>query len=279
MPWQCASCDTNNEAGVPRCVVCGDPVPRARPAAPQPTPTVAARPGAPGPGRAPASGSPRPASSGRRPARPAAAAPGSTRRAGRLWWLLIPAILAAALLLVDRVGGEEQGEGGRVRPTGGAGQPTVTPRPPDTLAPVPRRVGLVAVDPAAVLPDGQVTRRVAAMFDTYFAGINSGNAARVLSVFDPAGVVDRTDPAQVRRFAAGIRTTRDSEVVLRRLRVDPARPGSVTATVSFRSTQARGYGPGDHPEETCTRWLVTYTLSRAGDAYRIVRGRGQHSSC
>jgi hypothetical protein len=104
------------------------------------------------------------------------------------------------------------------------------------------------------------------MFDTYFSAINAHDFARALQFYDPAGKINPNVPKQRQTFADGVRTTADSEVTL----LSIAGTGPVQARVRFVSRQQPGYGPKARPNETCTRWDVTYRLtSPAEHQYRI----------
>jgi hypothetical protein len=150
-----------------------------------------------------------------------------------------------------------------------------TPAPTDDPAPTtpPTASGIVTIAPAVTdsrAPD------VAAMFDTYFGGINSKDYNAVGSVLDPSGSIDPSNAAQMRAVANGTRTTQDSGVSLALL--EDAGPGLLHAEVTFRSTQAPGDGPHGRPAETCTAWDIVYTLT-TGDAYRIKKSKATSSPC
>lgn len=148
-------------------------------------------------------------------------------------------------------------------PTGPA--PTGTGTAPET---VPTAVGLVDVTAVAGQGDAEA---VAEMFDSYFRGIDDGDIPQALAEYDPAGVVDPADPDQASQFARAVATTRDDGISLVGLGGDPTGRGAVQARVTFTSHQAAGYGPASDPEETCTRWDVTYILTYDRSAgYRIL---------
>ncbi|MEU4623055.1 hypothetical protein AB0G04_24165 [Actinoplanes sp. NPDC023801] len=135
-------------------------------------------------------------------------------------------------------------------------------------------VRLVTVHPAV---DDPRAADVAAMFDTYFTGINERDYRAVARVLDPAGELDPGVPGQLKAFAEGTSTSRDSDVVLRRL--TSAASGRLRAEVSFLSRQKAGHGPPERPGETCTRWDVVYVLTADGGAYRMLRGDGTNQPC
>jgi hypothetical protein len=109
------------------------------------------------------------------------------------------------------------------------------------------------------------------MFSTYFSGINQHDYQQALSVFDPSGEIDPSDPQLVRAFSDGLATTTDSDVVLSLLQ--PTGDGSVgEAKIMFQSQQGVGYGPKDDPNETCTLWNITYILDQSSSGqYQIYR--------
>ncbi|ATO13224.1 hypothetical protein CO540_04775 [Micromonospora sp. WMMA2032] len=134
-------------------------------------------------------------------------------------------------------------------------------------------VGVVAYDAVADRPAG---RGVAEMFARWFSAINSRDWRAALRTYDPAGVVDPTDPKQRRSFIHGMSETRDNNATLRAVSSSGA---ETLAELTFTSRQSPGYGPPRAPNETCTRWQVTYVLSHS-DAYgyRIIRPRYADSS-
>jgi hypothetical protein len=135
-------------------------------------------------------------------------------------------------------------------------------------------VPLVTVDPAV---DHPRARQVAAMFDRYFTGINERDYRAVARVLDPAGELDPGVPGQLKAFAEGTSTSKDSDVVLRRLTSTAS--GRLRAEVSFRSEQKVGHGPPERPDESCTRWDVVYVLTVDDGAYRMLRGDGTNQPC
>lgn len=138
----------------------------------------------------------------------------------------------------------------------------------------PTAVGIVTIDPG--VGDARAAD-VAAMFDTYFGGINDKDYGRVGSVLDPAGSVDPSDAAQMKSLARGTRSTTDSNVVLTGLG-DQTGGGLLTADVTFVSHQNPGDGPRGRSGETCTEWTIHYTVSDDG-AYRIRDGKAGSRPC
>lgn len=148
---------------------------------------------------------------------------------------------------------------------------SVTEPPTDPVTEELTAVGIVAVDPSVV--DYRASE-VAAMFNTYFSGINNKDYDAVGSVLDPAGNIDPDDSGQMAGLAHGTRSTRDSAVTL--LTLDDAGDGLLTAEVVFRSNQDVGDGPGGRRKETCTRWDIVYTLSTP---YRIRSNTASSEPC
>jgi eukaryotic-like serine/threonine-protein kinase len=157
------------------------------------------------------------------------------------------------------------------------------PPSPGTAGPAPaadqqvtRRIGIVHV--RRRIANNQQATAVAEIFNTYFSSINRHAYRRALSVFDPSGQIDPHDPAALRAFSSGVSTTRDSDVVLARIKPDNGTLAS-RAEVRFRSRQAAGYGPGDIPDARCVRWNITYELTRTpAGQYRIYRVQKEHDS-
>ena len=165
------------------------------------------------------------------------------------------------------------GQGGNTSSTGN--QPaasTTQPAPP--VQPV--QVGAVTIA-AAVAADPRA-RAVAETFNTYFSGINQQDYQTAVSVFNPNGEFNPNDPSNVNAFANGLATTTDSNVVLVKLRPYGSQPVR-KATITFRSHQAAGYGPAANPNETCTKWHLTYTLTLSSGQYFIDKSKGTNSGC
>ncbi|MEU4424584.1 hypothetical protein AB0F81_28525 [Actinoplanes sp. NPDC024001] len=238
--WICGNCGEWNADAPDGCEVCGHP--RAvRASHPYPDPEVAWIPEAADPPE-----------------------PGRGRR-------LVPALLIVVLVAALATAGVLAG-------------PRLLSSPPDRAAKEVRPVvpttenttvsRLVTVDAAVTDPRAPA---IAAMFETYFAGINEKDYAAVAEVFDPAGAFDPGDPEQMAAFSDGTATTVDSDVLL--AGVTDLADGRLRADVTFRSEQEAGNGPPGRLAETCTRWRVGYVLSRADDEYRIFRGKGVSEPC
>jgi len=130
----------------------------------------------------------------------------------------------------------------------------------------PPKVGLV--DISAVAGDPRATA-VATMFDTYFSAINDKNYDAAVQLYDPNGSINPNDPKQRQTFANGVSTTTDSAASVLSIGPDGS---TVPVHITFESHQQAGYGPKGRPDETCTRWDVTYLLSSpSAGQYRIVK--------
>jgi hypothetical protein len=184
--------------------------------------------------------------------------------------VLIGALATAAVIGGPRLmgGQREPAAATTADPTPAASYTSPTPILEDA------EVRLVTVNPAVGDPRAA---DVAAMFEIYFTGINKRDYRAVARVLDPAGELDPGVPGQLKAFAKGTSTSRDSDVVLHGL--SPAASGRLRAEVSFRSEQKAGHGPPERPGESCTRWNVVYVLTVDGDAYRMLRGDGTNRPC
>lgn len=190
------------------------------------------------------------------PAPPAVPAP---KRRTALAMLAVAGVLA---VLIGVFGSQFGGDGSALDPAPGSDSGQEVPA---GEIPSETSVGMVDVTSAS---GGLDARPVAELFDAYFQGVNSRDWETVLALYDPAGVVDATDPEQRRTFTDNMGTTMDYDVRL--LEVQSA-GSQVLARVAFRSEQARGYGPKDDPDQTCTLWDITFVLTPYGDGYRILR--------
>ncbi|WP_430789779.1 hypothetical protein [Actinoplanes sp. G11-F43] len=133
---------------------------------------------------------------------------------------------------------------------------------------------LVRIDPEVTDPRAE---KVAALFETFFTGINERDYRAVASVLDPSGELNPGEAGQMAAFAEGTSTTRDFDVVLRD--VAPAASGRLRAEVTFRSSQDAGHGPPERPDETCTRWRVLYLISTDRGRYRMVQADASTEPC
>ncbi|MDR7278132.1 zinc finger Ran-binding domain-containing protein [Catenuloplanes atrovinosus] len=255
--WRCPECGTANDASAPRCLVCDGAAPEA---------AVVAMTSLPGTHR-------------RR-----APEPSDRWRLAGIAAVVLAVLLAAGYLILDTgpesaagttapgsESGSEAGAASLAAPEAtvredapgvpDAGVPDegltwVEPSPVTEAGtayqPPPTRAGLVSIAPEAAADHRAA--EIAALFDTYFTGINAHDPTVATRVFAPGGVVDPGDATQVAAFNADTATTQDSDVWL--LAVD----GDV-ATVSFTSSQAPGYGPPERPAETCTDWRLDFLLT------------------
>ncbi len=296
--WQCPRCGTTNHVSSPACVVCGT----AQPAPPEPTTVPVSVP----PQQYPSQQYPsqqwsydpygQPAQQPPPPPPPPPSSDG--RRAVILAaCIVVTVVLAIVAVVVIRAVSNKPGTptgsatvtppatGTTPPPTGSTPTPTpapTIPSPPPTVPPstapvVPTTIGIVNVQPVATDP---ATPDVGQLFNAYFSGINGKNYPQALAVFDPAGSLDTNDSHQVASFEHGISTTTDSQVVLRSIVPDTTGDGVLDARVTFESHQHAGFGPSAHPNETCTRWDITYVLSQSGTSYLIFKAsRFSNSGC
>jgi hypothetical protein len=224
-------------------------------------------------------------------AEPYSAPPAPARQ--RQWW--VPVLVGVVVLLaigavttVVLVGRDDNGGPTGSPPTTGApttapgtgtGGPTSAPstaEPGPASPSTPSSVGLVAIDPTVSDPRAA---DVAAMFDTHFAAVNAKDYVRALSVYDPAGVINPNDSRQASDYQRAISTTSDDQIMLRSVGPDTSGRGVLAARLTFRSSQQAGYGPRERPNETCTAWDVTYTLSQPGGTYKIFAGQATSAAC
>jgi hypothetical protein len=200
---------------------------------------------------------------------------------------IFPAVVAIVLLLAGGTVAfalrDRWLPGGTASPTAGptTAAPTTagpadtgTTQPPPTAATttagpptLPAAVGSVRLDPSL---DPAQAPAVAAVFDKYFTAVNARNAGAALAVMDPGGSINQGDSGAVKRFSDGISTSTDDDILLLTLGPDSSGKGLLQARVTFRSHQDAGKGPKGRESETCTRWDVTYSLTRPGGGdYRI----------
>ncbi|WP_229072331.1 hypothetical protein [Actinoplanes sp. DH11] len=190
------------------------------------------------------------------------------------------AVLVGALAAAAVLGGPRLMDTGSDAQRPIPGRDTTRPSAPAAGIPVlentpaPAATRLVSVGPGVT--DDRAPA-VAAMFETYFTGINDKDYARVAGVLHPGGELNPDDREQWARFTDGTATAEDSRVVLRELSGRGA--GRFGADVTFRSEQEAGDGPPERPAETCTEWRVSYTITAAGGEYRILRGEGTSRPC
>ena len=189
-----------------------------------------------------------------------------------------PALVLFALLLVvlggvfiaTRSGDAEENANppvstmtARTATTTRTADPAPEPTTPEPTTPEPTTgpAGLVTIE-----QPGALAQRVAAMFETYFGGVNDGDPERALSVVEPRKNLNPSNPEHVAKFRSDISTTQDDEI---RLGAVADRGATVSAELSFRSQQDPGYGPKGRPDETCTVWTMVYTLADGASGLRI----------
>ncbi|GAA1984003.1 hypothetical protein [Catenulispora subtropica] len=153
--------------------------------------------------------------------------------------------------------------------------PTPTPTPPPP-PPVTSSVGVVQIDASLVADPRAVP--VATLFDSFFAAVTAKDFDAALALYDPNGDVDTNDAQQRAAFKKSEATSTDDQGVLKSLSPGGTGPAT-TAVITFRSRQAAGYGPSDTPEQTCSVWTLTYTLTPAGGGYLIKSATGSHTGC
>lgn len=188
--------------------------------------------------------------------------------------VLIGALVTAVVLGGPRLLGTDP-----PRPARPAAVGTVAPAPaPSVTSPVPilenESLRLVTIGPEVTDPRAE---KVAALFETFFTGINERDYRAVASVLDPAGELNPDAPGQLAAFAEGTSTTRDFDVVLRD--VSRAASGRIRAEVTFRSSQRAGHGPPERPDETCTSWRVLYLLTVDRGRYRMFQADASTEPC
>ncbi|MFG2099899.1 hypothetical protein ACGFJ5_04790 [Micromonospora echinaurantiaca] len=198
--------------------------------------------------------------------------------AGKALWgwqaglvIAILVLLMCGVGLVGRLTGSDAGSASSA-PLVRAGSSDLSSSAPAVPTASPT-VGIVVFD---AVTDQPAARAVAEMFARWFSAINSRDWNTALRAYDPAGVVDPSDPKQRRAFIRGMSSTKDSDATLRALSGSGA---EMLAQLTFTSRQSPGYGPPRAPNETCTRWRVTYRLSHSDThGYRIIRPRDVESS-
>jgi hypothetical protein len=277
--WTCANCGELNAEASAACEVCdrpretSTPPPRRVRVAPPPPP-IEPDPIEPGPIE------PGPIEPG-----PADMPPGRHRT----WAIVLAAVLVAGLIVgavfvVPRLLHSDRTPVASGTPTAGvpsaeptSAEPTsADPTPTDEPSPSPTETtGLVSVDPGVT--DGRASD-VAAMFDTYFTGVNEKDYDAVGTVLDPAGSIDPGNAGEMAGLARGTKTTQDSDITLTAM--SDSGGDRLLAQLTFQSEQAAGDGPKGRSSETCTRWSIGYTVSGATTgSYRIVKSKASSRPC
>jgi S1-C subfamily serine protease len=116
---------------------------------------------------------------------------------------------------------------------------------------------------------------VAAAFNTYFTGINTGGYATAYSVFSP----NQQARIPFNDFQAGTITSYDSSVMI--LDAQSRTDGSVLVVLGFNSLQASAQGPDG---DTCDNWTLDYAMVQASDGRWLIdsalpHGGSTHTSC
>ncbi|MCA1644886.1 MAG: trypsin-like peptidase domain-containing protein [Chloroflexi bacterium] len=97
---------------------------------------------------------------------------------------------------------------------------------------------------------------IAAAFNTYFGGINSGNYAAAWAVLSPRLRAGSNEQS----FAEGDSTSYDFGVTV--LDAQGHSPGTAVVAVGFTSLQDAAHGPDG---DTCDNWTIAYSLIKSGD--------------
>jgi Protein of unknown function (DUF2510) len=194
---------------------------------------------------------------------PAASTAQQVRRPGRGRWPIVVltfgvlAVAAVAVVIAVR-GGKVSARPAATATPPAATSPATTAPPPTSVTPsataTPTRSVVGSVDISAVA-GAPAAAGVATSFAAYFEGINARDFATAFAVLSPV-YRSRGGGLTVDRWSAGLSTTQDTDVRLTRITATAA--GATQATVSFTSRQAARDG---YQQETCTRWLIDYTLS------------------
>lgn len=161
-------------------------------------------------------------------------------------------------------------------PVSPATVPATSPSPSPPSPSPSSSIGVVSIDSSII--DDPRAQQVASMFNTYFTAISDQDYPAVLAEYDPNGSLNPNDSQEVQGFENGIATSSDSDVVLNGLAPSGTGPAT-TADITFQSTQEAGYGPGDDPDETCTDWTLTYTLTYTDGNYLIFSSTGTDTGC
>lgn len=300
--WTCDSCGEDNADGANVCDVCDRP--RTSPAggfagtrrAPI-QPAIAVYPvSSPPPPPRPEPGAP--------PQQPHAAWPDTDGRPPRtpgrrqVWAVALAAVFTAALALTAvlvlprMLSSDDSHAAATPTPPPGTASPLAADPPESTDAPTPTSAdtyveptptpsetiesteGIVHIDPS--VGDTRAAD-IAAMFETYFGGINDKDYDVVATVLDPSGSINPNDAREMSAFAKGTRSTHDSDVTLNA--ISDLSGSRMLADVTFESRQKAGDGPRGRASETCTRWDIAYTVSSTSGQYKIVKGKASSRPC
>lgn len=108
---------------------------------------------------------------------------------------------------------------------------------------------------------------IAAMFNTYFSGINTGNYAAAWATFTPR----LQAKISFDKFRAGTSTTYDSGLEV--LAAEATGPNTATVALAFNSIQAAEHGPDG---STCNNWTLDYSLVQHTDGSWLIDGTSPH---
>lgn len=119
---------------------------------------------------------------------------------------------------------------------------------------------------SSTLSDTQA-RGIAAMFNTYFQGINTGNYAAAWATFSPhlQSRISFSD------FQSGDSTSYDSELEV--LSAEATGPRTAMVALAFNSLQAPEYGPDG---DSCDNWTLDYALVEDADGSWLIDGTSPH---
>lgn len=119
---------------------------------------------------------------------------------------------------------------------------------------------------SSTLSDAQA-RGIAAMFNTYFQGINTGNYAAARATFSPR----LQSRISLSDFQSGDSTSYDSGLEV--LSAEATGPRTATVALAFNSLQAPEYGPDG---DSCDNWTLDYALVQDADGSWLIDGTSPH---
>jgi serine protease Do len=108
---------------------------------------------------------------------------------------------------------------------------------------------------------------IAAAFNTYFGGINSGDYAAAWAVLSPR----LRGGSDAQHFAEGDATSYDLGVTV--LDAQQLAPGTVLVGIGFTSLQDAAHGPNG---DTCDNWTLDYALIQAADGSWLIDSTKPH---
>ncbi|WP_157695466.1 S1C family serine protease [Nakamurella panacisegetis] len=144
------------------------------------------------------------------------------------------------------------------------------PQPPadcqNPLGPSQQQQAVSPTTGADSAPDPRLAGIIQSL-NTYFEGIDSGDYAAAYSVQAP----DQQSSAGVVGFAAGLRTSYDSNIVILGARAVDAT--TVDVDLSFNSLQTPANGPDG---DSCDNWTLTFVMIQTGDGRWLMDGAGPY---